>query len=137
MRAAALSMIPTKTGAAVAIGEVIPQLKGKLDGYAMRVPTPNVSATDLTVELAKHATAAEINAAMKAASEGPLKNILGYTEEELVSIDFNNCPLSSIIDGKTTKVIDGNFAKLLSWYDNEWGYSKRCVELVIKMAKKK
>lgn len=137
MRAAALSMIPTKTGAAKAIGEVIPELKGKLDGYAMRVPTPNVSATDLTVVLAKPATAAEINAALKEASEGELKGILGYTDDELVSIDFNNCPLSSIIDGKSTKVLDGNFVKLLSWYDNETGYSKRCVELVLKMAAKK
>ena len=137
MRAAALSMIPTKTGAAKAIGEVIPELKGKLDGYAMRVPTPNVSATDLTVVLKKETTAAEINAALKEASEGALKGILGYTDDELVSIDFNNCPLSSIIDAKMTKVVDGNFAKLLSWYDNEWGYSCRCVELVLKMAAKK
>jgi glyceraldehyde 3-phosphate dehydrogenase len=137
MRAAALSMIPTKTGAAKAIGEVIPELKGKLDGYAMRVPTPNVSATDLTVVLKKETTAAEINAALKEAAEGPLKGILGYTDDELVSIDFNNCPLSSIIDAKMTKVVDGNFAKLLSWYDNEWGYSCRCVELVLRMAAKK
>lgn len=135
MRAAALSMIPTKTGAAKAIGEVIPALKGKLDGYAMRVPTPNVSATDLTVQLKNAATAEEINAALKKAAEGPLKGILGYEETELVSHDFNHCPLSSIIDAKSTKVIDGKFVKVLSWYDNEWGYSCRCVELVMRMAK--
>ena len=136
MRAAAINMIPTKTGAAKAIGEVIPALKGKLDGYAMRVPTVNVSATDLTVILAKPATVAEINGALKEAAEGPLKGILGYTDEELVSSDFNHCALSSIIDGKSTKVLDGNFVKLLSWYDNEWGYSSRCVDLIVKMVGK-
>jgi glyceraldehyde 3-phosphate dehydrogenase len=136
MRAAAINMIPTKTGAAKAIGEVIPALKGKLDGYAMRVPTVNVSATDLTLILAQPATVAEINGALKAAAEGALKGILGYTDEELVSSDFNHCALSSIIDGKSTKVLDGNFVKLLSWYDNEWGYSSRCVDLIVKMAGK-
>ena len=135
MRAAAVSMIPTKTGAASAIGKVIPELNGKLDGYAIRVPSPNVSATDLTCEIGKAATAAEINAALKAAaSEGPLKGFLGYTEEPLVSIDFNHCPLSSIIDGQCTKVLDDTFVKLLSWYDNEWGYSMRCCDLILKMA---
>ncbi|MCL5271182.1 MAG: type I glyceraldehyde-3-phosphate dehydrogenase [bacterium] len=136
MRAAALSMIPTKTGAASAIGKVIPELNGKLDGYAMRVPTPNVSATDLTVVLAKETTKEAINAALKKAAEGELKGILGYTDDELVSVDFNHCPLSSIIDGPSTKVLDGNFVKVLSWYDNEWGYSKRCVELCKIMAGK-
>lgn len=136
MRAASVSMIPTKTGAAAAIGQVIPELKGKLDGYAMRVPTPNVSATDLTVVLEKNATAQEINAALKAAAEGPLKGILGYTDELLVSVDYNHCALSSVIDADSTKVLDGNFAKVLSWYDNEWGYSNRCIELVKKMAAK-
>ena len=136
MRAASLSMIPTKTGAAAAIGLVIPELKGKLDGYAMRVPTPNVSATDLTVVLEKATTAKEINAALKAAAEGKLKGILGYTDELLVSVDYNHCPLSSVIDGDSTKVIDGSFAKVLSWYDNEWGYSNRCIDLVKKMASK-
>jgi glyceraldehyde 3-phosphate dehydrogenase len=134
MRAAALSMIPTKTGAAAAIGKVIPELKGKLDGYAIRVPTPNVSATDLTCELGKPTSAEEINAAFKSAAEGPLKGILGYCDEPLVSIDFNHCPLSSIIDAALTKVIDGTFAKMLSWYDNEWAYSLRCIDLCLKMA---
>ena len=136
MRAAAVSMIPTKTGAAAAIGLVIPELKGKLDGYAMRVPTPNVSVTDLTCELDKPATAEEINAAFKAASEGAMKGILGFTMDPVVSVDFNHCPLSSIIDGMSTKVLDGNFVKTLSWYDNEWGYSTRCVELAKMMAAK-
>ncbi len=129
-RAAALSMIPTSTGAAKAISLVIPELKGKLDGFAIRVPTPNVSVVDLTVTLGKPATVEEINAAMKAASEGKLKGILGYTEDPLVSIDFNHCPLSSFLDAKSTKVIQGNFVKVLSWYDNEWGYSNRVVDLV-------
>ena len=135
-RAAALSMIPTSTGAAKAIALVIPALKGKMDGFAIRVPTPNVSVVDLTVTLAKPATAEEINAAIKAAAEGPLKGILGYTDEPLVSIDFNHCPLSSIVDGKSTKVIGGNFVKILAWYDNEWGYSNRIVDLALYMIKK-
>jgi glyceraldehyde 3-phosphate dehydrogenase len=129
-RAAALSMIPTSTGAAKAIGLVIPELKGKLDGFSIRVPTPNVSVVDLTALLAKPATAEEINAALKEAAEGKLKGILGYTDEPLVSIDFNHCPLSSFVDAKSTKVIDGNFVKVLAWYDNEWGYSNRVVDLI-------
>jgi glyceraldehyde 3-phosphate dehydrogenase len=129
-RAAALSMIPTSTGAAKAIGLVIPELKGKLDGFAIRVPTPNVSVVDLTVQLSKAVKAEEINAALKEAADGKLKGILGYTEEPLVSIDFNHCPLSSIVDAKLTKVIENNFVKVLSWYDNEWGYSNRVVDLI-------
>jgi glyceraldehyde 3-phosphate dehydrogenase (phosphorylating) len=124
-RAAALSMIPTTTGAARAVGEVLPDLKGKLDGMAVRVPTSNVSVVDLTVELTKNTTDADINAAMKAAAEGPLKGILGYCDEPLVSVDFNGSSFSSIFDSQCTKVMDGNFAKVLSWYDNEWGFSKR------------
>jgi glyceraldehyde 3-phosphate dehydrogenase len=129
-RAAALSMIPTSTGAAKAISLVIPELKGKLDGFAIRVPTPNVSVVDLTALLAKPATADEINAAIKEAAEGKMKGILGYTDEPLVSVDFNHCPLSSFFDSKNTKVIDGNLVKILSWYDNEWGYSNRVVDLI-------
>ena len=135
-RAACLSMIPTSTGAAKAIALVMPELKGKLDGFAIRVPTPNVSVVDLTVQLSKPATAEEINAALKAAAEGPLKGILAYVEEPLVSVDFNHCPLSSSVDAKSTKVIGGNFAKILSWYDNEWGYSNRVVDLALLMIKK-
>ncbi len=129
-RAAALSMIPTSTGAAKAISLVIPELKGKLDGFAIRVPTPNVSVVDLTLLLSKAANAEEINAALKANAEGKMKGILGYTDEPLVSIDFNHCPLSSIVDGMSTKVIQDNFVKVLSWYDNEWGYSNRVVDLI-------
>jgi len=135
-RAAAVSMIPTSTGAAKAISLVIPELKGKLDGFAVRVPTPNVSVVDLTAVLSNPATVEEINAAMKEASEGELKGILGYTEEPLVSIDFNHCPLSSIVDGKNTKVLGGNMVKVFSWYDNEWGYSNRVVDLIRFIAKK-
>jgi glyceraldehyde 3-phosphate dehydrogenase len=124
-RAAALSMIPTTTGAARAVGEVLPELKGKLDGMAVRVPTANVSVVDLTAELAKPTTEAELNAAMKAAAEGALKGILGYCDEPLVSVDFNGSSFSSIFDAQCTKVLDGNFVKILSWYDNEWGFSKR------------
>jgi glyceraldehyde 3-phosphate dehydrogenase len=124
-RAAALSMIPTTTGAARAVGEVLPELKGKLDGLAVRVPTANVSVVDLTAELGKSTTEAEVNQAMKDASEGALKGILGYCDEPLVSIDFNGSAFSSIVDSLVTKVMDGNFAKVLSWYDNEWGFSKR------------
>jgi len=135
-RAAALSMIPTSTGAAKAISLVIPELKGKLDGFAMRVPTPNVSVVDLTCQLGKKATVEEINAALKAASEGKMKGILGFTTDPVVSIDFNHCPLSSIVDGLSTKVIQDNLVKVLSWYDNEWGYSCRVVDLVDFIAKK-
>ena len=135
-RAAALSMIPTTTGAASALGEVIPALKGKLDGFAMRVPTPNVSVVDLAVLLAKKTTAEEVNAAFKAAADGPLKGILEYVTEPLVSIDFRGNPHSSILDAAYTKVMDGDFVKVLSWYDNEWGYSCRCVDLVRLLAKK-
>ncbi|MCI4626493.1 MAG: type I glyceraldehyde-3-phosphate dehydrogenase [Candidatus Magnetoovum sp. WYHC-5] len=129
-RAAALSIIPTSTGAAKAIGLVLPDLKGKLDGFAMRVPTPNVSVVDLTAELNKSTTADEINAAMKAAAEGPLKNILQYCSAPLVSIDFKGNYHSSIFDAALTKVIGGNMVKVISWYDNEWGYSCRVVDLV-------
>lgn len=129
-RAAAVNMIPTSTGAAKAIGLVLPELKGKLDGYAMRVPTPNVSVVDLVAELAKPATEAEINAALKAAAAGPLKGILAYTEDPVVSSDMMNNPNSSIVDAQMTKVIGGNLAKVVSWYDNEWGYSNRVVDLV-------
>jgi len=135
-RAAALSMIPTSTGAAKAISLVIPELKGKLDGFAIRVPTPNVSVVDLTCTLGKKATVEEINAAFKAASEGRMKGILGYTEDPVVSIDFNHCLLSSVVDAKITKVIQDDFVKVLSWYDNEWGYSNRVVDLCEFIAKK-
>ena len=135
-RAAAVSMIPTSTGAAKAIGLVIPELKGKLDGFSIRVPSPNVSVVDLTVLLKKKATAEEINAEIKKAAEGKMKGILGYTDEPLVSIDFNHNPLSSIFDSKITKVIDGDFVKVLMWYDNEWGYSNRVVDLIEFMMKK-
>ncbi|MBI5574217.1 MAG: type I glyceraldehyde-3-phosphate dehydrogenase [Elusimicrobia bacterium] len=135
-RAAAVSMIPTSTGAAKAIGLVIPELKGKLDGFSIRVPSPNVSVVDLTVLLKKKTTAEEINAEIKKAAEGKMKGILGYTDEPLVSIDFNHCPLSSIFDSKVTKVIDGDFVKVLAWYDNEWGYSCRVVDLIEFMMKK-
>jgi glyceraldehyde 3-phosphate dehydrogenase len=128
-RAAAISMIPTSTGAASAIGLVLPALKGKLDGYAMRVPISDVSVVDLSVKLAKSTDADAINAAMKAAADGPLKRILAYTDEPLVSADFLGNAHSSILDALSTKVIDGNFAKVLSWYDNEWGYSNRVVDL--------
>ena len=133
-RAAAVSMIPTSTGAAKAIGEVLPRLKGKLDGYAMRVPTSDVSVVDLSVKLKSKTNADAINAAMRAAAEGPLKGILQYCDEPLVSVDFLGNPHSSILDALSTKVIDGNFAKVLSWYDNEWGYSNRVVDLLRRMA---
>jgi glyceraldehyde 3-phosphate dehydrogenase len=135
-RAAALSMIPTSTGAAKAIGLVLPELKGKLDGYAMRVPLANVSIVDLSCTLAKEATVEEINQAMKAASSGKMKGILDYTEDDVVSIDFNHTPASSTLDAKMTKVIGSNFAKVLAWYDNEWGYSCRVVDLIEFMIKK-
>ena len=130
-RAAALNMIPTNTGAAAAIGLVMPDLKGKCDGFAIRVPTPNVSVVDLVAVLDKAATADEVNAKLKEASEAaPLKGILGYTEEPLVSSDFMRDPRSSIVDGPMTKVLGGNLVKVLAWYDNEWGYSNRVVDLV-------
>jgi glyceraldehyde 3-phosphate dehydrogenase len=135
-RAAAVSMIPTTTGAAKAIGLVIPELKGKLDGFAMRVPIANVSVVDLTCSLKKETTAEEINKAMKAASEGKMKGILDYTEDDVVSVDFNHYPASATLDSKMTKVIGGNFAKVIAWYDNEWGYSSRVVDLIELMAKK-
>jgi glyceraldehyde 3-phosphate dehydrogenase (phosphorylating) len=134
-RAAALSMIPTTTGAATAVGEVLPELKGRLDGIAIRVPTPNVSAVDLAVLVDKKTTGDEVNAAFKAASEGPLNGILQYSTEPLVSIDFKGNPHSSIVDAPYTKVMDGDFVKVLSWYDNEWGYSNRCVDLLRFMVK--
>jgi glyceraldehyde 3-phosphate dehydrogenase len=135
-RAAALSMIPTTTGAAKAVGEVLPALKGRLDGFAMRVPTPNVSVVDLAALVEKTCTAEDVNAAFKAAAAGPLAGILAVEEAPLVSIDFRGNPHSSIVDAAYTKVMDGSFVKVLSWYDNEWGYSKRCVDLVQFMAGK-
>ncbi|MCU0666070.1 MAG: type I glyceraldehyde-3-phosphate dehydrogenase [Candidatus Omnitrophica bacterium] len=135
-RAAAVSMIPTSTGAAKAIGLVIPELKGKLDGFAMRVPTPNVSVVDLTCSMLKKVSAEELNAAFKEASDGAMKGILGITMDPVVSVDFNHCLLSSIVDGLSTKVIQDNFVKVLSWYDNEWGYSNRVVDLAEFMVKK-
>jgi glyceraldehyde 3-phosphate dehydrogenase (phosphorylating) len=135
-RAAALSMIPTTTGAATAVGEVLPDLKGRLDGFAMRVPTPNVSVVDLAVMVDKKTTGDEVNAALKEAAEGPLKGILAYSTEELVSIDFKGNSNSSIVDAPYTKVMDGDFIKVLSWYDNEWGYSSRCVDLLRLLVKR-
>jgi glyceraldehyde 3-phosphate dehydrogenase len=129
-RAAAVSIIPTTTGAASAVGLVLPELKGRLDGIAMRVPTPNVSVVDLVVQLEKKATADEVNAAFKAAADGPLKGIMEYSEAPLVSIDFRGNPHSSIVDAAYTKSMDGDFVKVLAWYDNEWGYSSRCVDLL-------
>lgn len=129
-RAAGLSMIPTSTGAAKAISEVIPALSGKLHGFAVRVPTPNVSLVDVTFELERNTTVQEVNDALKKASEGTLKGILGYCTEPLVSRDYNGNPLSSIIDSEYTTVIGGNMVKVLSWYDNEWGFSNRMAELV-------
>ncbi len=135
-RAAAVSMIPTSTGAAKAIGLVIPELKGKLDGFAMRVPVVNVSVVDLTCLLKKEATAEAINNALKETAQGKMKGILDYTDEDVVSVDFNHTSVSSTVDSKMTKVIGGNFAKVISWYDNEWGYSSRVVDLIEFMIKK-
>ncbi len=129
-RAASLSMIPSSTGAAKALKLVIPEMDGKLDGFAIRVPTPTVSVVDLTVVAEKPVTAATVNAALKAAAEGPMKGILGYTEEELVSSDFRGNPLSSIVDSKLTKTIQ-NSVKVISWYDNEWGYASRVKDLIL------
>ena len=134
-RAAALSMIPTTTGAAKAVALVLPELKGKLDGLAVRVPTPNVSLVDLVVETEKSTSIEEVNAALKAAADGPLKGILAYCEEPLVSCDFNGDPSSSTVDAAITTVIGGTMVKVMSWYDNEWGYSNRIVDLVKLMAK--
>ena len=129
-RAAALNMIPTTTGAAKAIGLVLPELKGKLDGYSMRVPTPDVSVVDFVCILKAPATTEAVNAALKAASEGELKGILGYTEDPVVSTDMLRNPNSSIVDAQLTKVLDGNLLKVVAWYDNEWGYSSRVVDLI-------
>ena len=134
-RAAALSMIPTSTGAAKAIGLVMPELKGKLDGLAVRVPTPNVSLVDVNFEVSKATTAEEVNKLLRAAAEGPLKGILGYSDEPLVSIDYNGNNHSSIIDGPSTKVMDGTLVKILSWYDNETGFSWRMLDVARLMAK--
>jgi glyceraldehyde 3-phosphate dehydrogenase len=135
-RAAALSIIPTTTGAALAVGEVLPELKGKLDGIAMRVPTPNVSVVDLAVVVDKQTNKEEVNAAFKKAADGALKGILQYVEAPLVSIDFRGNDHSSILDAPYTSVMDGDFVKVLSWYDNEWGYSSRCVDLLRFLQKK-
>jgi glyceraldehyde 3-phosphate dehydrogenase len=135
-RAAALSMIPTTTGAAVAVGEVLPELKGKLDGISMRVPTPNVSCVDLAAVMNRTVTAEEVNAALQKAADGALKGILACSYEELVSIDFKGNAHSSIVDMPYTKVMEGDFLKVLSWYDNEWGYSNRCVDLLRKLVEK-
>lgn len=134
-RAAALNMIPTSTGAAKALSLVIPELKGKLDGISIRVPTPDVSVVDLTVETEKTTTKEAVNAALKAAAEGPLKGILGYTDLPLVSNDFKGNPLSSIVDGQMTAVIQDNMVRVLTWYDNEWGYSTRVIDLAALVGK--
>lgn len=133
-RAAGLSMIPTSTGAAKAIGLVLPHLSGKLDGFSMRVPTADVSVVDLSAKLKKGTTPEEINAAIQKVADGPLKGILQYNDEPCVSVDFLGNPHSSILDALSTKVMDGNFAKVLAWYDNEWGYSNRVVDLALMMA---
>ena len=135
-RAAALNMIPTTTGAAKAIGLVMPELKGKLDGYSMRVPTPDVSVVDLVVLTGRPTTAEEVNAAFKAAAAGPMKGILAYTDDPVVSTDMLHNPNSSIVDGQMTKVLDGNLLKVISWYDNEWGYSCRVVDLIAFLTEK-
>jgi glyceraldehyde 3-phosphate dehydrogenase len=135
-RAAALSMIPTTTGAAKAVGLVLPELQGKLDGMAVRVPVPNVSLVDLVAELEKDVTKEEVNTALKKAAEGELKGILEYCDEECVSIDFKSNPHSSILDASLTKILGGNMVKILSWYDNEWGFSMRMRDLVHLVAEK-
>ena len=135
-RAAALNIIPTTTGAAKAIGLVMPELKGKLDGYSMRVPTPNVSVVDFVAVTKKPTTTDEVNSAMKEAAEGPLKGILAYTADPVVSSDMMRNPNSSIVDSGMTKVLDGNLVKVISWYDNEWGYSMRVVDLITFLGKK-
>jgi len=136
-RAAGMSMIPTTTGAATALALVIPELKGKMDGMAIRVPTPNVSVVDLVADLKKETTAEELNRILKSYAEGKLKGILSFCEEPLVSIDFNGDPHSSIVDGASTKVIGGKMVKILSWYDNEWGFSNRMCELFLYLFGKK
>ena len=130
-RSATMSMIPTKTGAAAALGLVLPELNGKLDGYAVRVPTINVSVVDLTLNTARNTTHEEINGLMKAAAEGPLKGVLAYNDAPLVSIDFNHNPASSTYDASLTKVIDGKLVKVVAWYDNEWGFSNRMLDTTI------
>ncbi len=134
-RAAAMSMIPTSTGAAKAVGLVLPELNGKLDGVAIRVPTPNVSVVDLTFEASKATTVEEVNAAIVAAADGPLKGVLGYTDLPMVSIDFNHDPHSSVFHLDQTKVLDGNMVRILSWYDNEWGFSNRMSDTAVAMGK--
>ena len=134
-RAAALSMIPTSTGAAKAVGLVLPELNGKLDGVAIRVPTPNVSVVDLTFEASKSTTVDDVNAAIIAAADGPLKGVLGYTDQPLVSCDFNHDPHSSVFHLDQTKVLDGNMVRILSWYDNEWGFSNRMSDTAVAMGK--
>ena len=129
-RAAGVSMIPTTTGAAVAVGEVLPELRGKLDGIAMRVPTPNVSVVDLVAQVERDASPDTVNAAFRAAADGPLAGILQLSTEPLVSIDFKGNPHSSIVDASYTKVLENDFVKVLAWYDNEWGYSSRCIDLI-------
>jgi glyceraldehyde 3-phosphate dehydrogenase len=135
-RAAAMSMIPTSTGAAKAIGEVIPELKGKMHGVSVRVPTPNVSLVDLTVVTSKPVTAEQVNQAMRAAAMGPLKGVLAYSEALTVSVDYNGDPHSAILDGTGTFVVDGNLVKVMAWYDNEWGFSNRMVDLAKLLAQK-
>jgi glyceraldehyde 3-phosphate dehydrogenase len=135
-RAAALSIIPTTTGAATAVGEVLPELKGRLDGFAMRVPTPNVSVVDLNALVDRKTTAEDVNKAFLDAANGRLRGILAYSEAELVSVDFRRNPHSSIVDAPYTKVMDGDFVKVVAWYDNEWGYSTRCVDLLLKVIAK-
>ena len=134
-RAAAMSMIPTSTGAAKAVGLVLPELNGKLDGVAIRVPTPNVSVVDLTFNAARATSVEEVNAAIRAAADGPLKGILGYTDRPLVSMDFNHDPHSSIFHIDQTKVMDGNMVRILTWYDNEWGFSNRMSDTAVAMGK--
>ncbi|MBE3552266.1 MAG: type I glyceraldehyde-3-phosphate dehydrogenase [Kyrpidia tusciae] len=135
-RAAGLSIIPTTTGAAKAVALVLPELKGKLNGFAMRVPTPNVSVVDLVVDVRRSTTVDEVNAVLREAAEGPLNGILGYTDQPLVSRDFNGDPRSSVVDGLSTMVMDGTMVKAVAWYDNEWGYSNRVVDLAVYMARK-
>jgi glyceraldehyde 3-phosphate dehydrogenase len=134
-RAAALNMIPTTTGAAKAVGLVLPALKGKLDGMAIRVPTPNVSVVDLVAELSKEAKTEDVNSALRKAAEGPMKNILQYSEEPLVSTDLNGNPHSSIVDATVTRVLEGKMVKVIAWYDNEWGYSTRIRDLILYLIK--
>ena len=134
-RAAAMSMIPTSTGAAKAVGLVLPELNGKLDGVAIRVPTPNVSCVDLTFEAARDTTIEEINAAVKSAAKGAMKGVLGYTDDPLVSMDFNHDPHSSVFASEQTKVMDDNMVRILTWYDNEWGFSNRMADTAVAMGK--